>query len=556
MCASRKIFKSRLKWCQNNQHQIKMDIIADKHASKDFRGFWKSTSKLNSGPGLPVSVNGCSDTRDIANLFKDHFYVRSQLGPSGEMLNAEKPEGKVGLRFRAKDVENVIRHMSRGKSPGHDGLSIEHLQYGGAHISRVLSLFCNLCMSHSYLPPDLIKTIVIPVVKNKSGDMSDLGNYRPISLATIIAKVLDRLLEIQLNKHLQIHDNQFGFRPKLSTECAIMCLKQTVRYYTDRGTPIYACFLDLSKAFDLVSYDILWKKLKEENTPPEVINIFRYWYGNQVNNVRWAGQLSDSYKMECGVRQGGLTSPVLFNLYINALIVTLSNEHVGCHIDDVCVNNLSYADDMVLLSASVCGLRRLLCLCEGYAQTHGLKYNEKKSQVMVFKSGTKYPTNIPPLKINGTSLERVDSFKYLGHVVASDLRDDMDMERERRALSVRANMVSRRFVRCSTGAKTTLFRAYCTTFYTCSLWITYTRRSYESLRIQYNNAFRMLLGLPRYCSASGMFADAHVDGFSAIMRKRIASMVSRVRASTNSILNMIAYRVDSPYMNNVIRLHV
>lgn len=414
----------------------------------------------------------------------------------------------------------------------------------------------NLCISHAYLPADMMKTTVVPIVKNKTGDLSDISNYRPISLATIIAKVFDSILNTQLNRYLQLHDSQFGFRPGLSTETAILCLKSAVKYYTSRKTPVYACFLDLSKAFDLVSYDILWRKMRKSHVPYELINIFQYWYGNQVNNVKWVGTMSEPYRLECGVRQGGLSSPSIFNLYINELIETLSKQHVGCHIDGVCFNNISYADDMVLLSASVCGLRKLLRICEGYAAEHGLIYNGKKSQCMVFQGGPRKVTEMPPLLLNGTSLARVEEFKYLGHLITPDLKDDADIERERRALSVRANMVVRRFARCSTEVKVTLFRAYCTSFYTCSLWSDYTQKSYSALRVQFNNAFRMLLGLRRYCSASTMFAEARVDCFYTTMRRRATSLVRRVRRSANSMLAAFAARLDSPYINHCCSLHI
>ncbi|KAA5569941.1 hypothetical protein F3G14_19280, partial [Acinetobacter baumannii] len=112
----------------------------------------------------------------------------------------------------------------------------------------------------------------------------------PISLATVIAKVLDGIIDIQLRRHVKLHDAQFGFRPGLSTETAILNLKHTVQYYTDRGTPVYACFLDLSKAFDLVAYDRLWHKLSNDtDLPHEFVSLLRYWYGNQSNFVKWSG---------------------------------------------------------------------------------------------------------------------------------------------------------------------------------------------------------------------------------------------------------------------------
>ncbi|XP_073952930.1 uncharacterized protein [Choristoneura fumiferana] len=211
---------------------------------------------------------------------------------------------------------------------------------------------------------------------------------------------------------------------------------------------------------------------------------------------------------------------------------------------------------MVLLSASVCGLNKLIRICERYATDHGLVYNVNKTECMVFRGKSKYPLTVPPIKLNGLPLRMVNQFKYLGHLVTSDLKDDADVERERRALSVRANMIARRFAYCSNDVKITLFKAYCTTFYTSSLWANYTQKQYNALRIQYNNAFRMLMGLPRFCSASGMFAEARVDCFYAIMRKRCASLASRVRASANSVLRMIADRLDCPYVNHCCQVHV
>lgn len=525
-----------------------MDIIASHRANKDFRKFWKSTNNLNVKPSLPISVDEASRPEDIANLFKEHFRVQSPLGPSNRVNCAENVRGKPLISLTAKEISHTIRNMTRGKSPGHDSLSIEHLQMAGVHLPRVLSLLFTFCIRHAYLPQDMMKTVVVPIVKNKRGNVSDKSNYRPISLATIIAKVLDGLLCSQLDSHLHLHDAQFGFRLGVSTEAAILGLKHTVKYYTDRRTPVYACFLDLSKAFDMVSYDILWQKLSESNLPQELQNVFRYWYNNQINVVKWNNSFSDSYRLECGVRQGGLTSPALFSLYVNGLIERLSKMHVGCYIDGLCINNISYADDMVLLSPSVSALRKMLAVCESYAESHGLIYNSKKSEFIVFEAGGKCPDTVPPILLCGSTLNRVYEFKYLGHIITADLKDDRDIERERRALAVRINMLSRRFARCSKQVKITLFKAYCQVLYTSSLWVNYTQKAFNALRVQYNNAFRMMLGLPRFCSASGMFATERTDDFYAIRRKRVASLLSRVRGSGNSILKTISDKVDCPIL--------
>lgn len=219
---------------------------------------------------------------------------------------------------------------------------------------------------------------------------------------------------------------------------------------------------------------------------------------------------------------------------------------VGCRIDGVGVNSLSYADDMVLLSPTVGGLNEMLRVCESYAAGHGLSYNVKKTEYMVFEAAGKCPDNKTNITLNGLNIKRVTKFKYLGHIITSDLKDDNDIERERRALAVRGNMLTRRFSHCTEDVKVTLFKAYCQNLYTGNLWVNHTKKSLETLRIQYNNVFRMLLGLPRFCSASGMFAEYQTDGFAAVIRKKTASLIARIRDSPNCILATLADRCTSP----------
>ncbi|CAH2211467.1 jg13047 [Pararge aegeria aegeria] len=181
------------------------------------------------------------------------------------------------------------------------------------------------------------------------------------------------------------------------------------------------------------------------------------------------------------------------------------------------------------------GLRKLLNICEQFSKEHGLKYNVEKIEMLFFRAG-KSSEVVLPVFSNGSPVRVVKSFKYLGHILTDNLKDDGDMERERRALAVRANMIVSRFARCTDDVKVTLFKAFCQCFYTCQLWTRFTKRSYNALRIHYNNAFRILMQLPRFCSAKSMFAVACVPDFFAILRTRTASFWERLRRTTNTIL--------------------
>ncbi|KAJ8720685.1 hypothetical protein PYW08_006150 [Mythimna loreyi] len=99
----------------------------------------------------------------------------------------------------------------------------------------------------------------------------------------------------------------------------------------------------------------------------------------------------------------------------------------------------------------------------------GLMYNVRKTEFMVFKAVGKCPDTFPSITLNGLNVKQVTKFKYLGHILVDDLKDDEDVERERRALAVRGNMLARRFSRCTDQVKITLFKAYCQGLYTGSL---------------------------------------------------------------------------------------
>lgn len=93
--------------------------------------------------------------------------------------------------------------------------------------------------------------------------------------------------------------------------------------------------------------------------------MLRYWYRCQRNQVQWAGALSEAYGLECGVRQGEIASPLLFNLNVKDVIGELSSTHSGSYIDGVCVNSISYEDETVLLGPLVGAVRTVVGILSG-----------------------------------------------------------------------------------------------------------------------------------------------------------------------------------------------
>ena len=113
------------------------------------------------------------------------------------------------------DVKSSVKSLSASKACGLDNLFAEHLLYASPSIHTLLSICCNAFIVHGFLPSDLTDTVLVPIVKDNTADISDKGNYRPIALAAVISKVFEMALLVKLEKYLYSSDYQFGCRNTL-----------------------------------------------------------------------------------------------------------------------------------------------------------------------------------------------------------------------------------------------------------------------------------------------------------------------------------------------------
>ena len=119
------------------------------------------------------------------------------------------------------DVQTLIRNLEFRKSAGPDSICAEALKCAHDQLSVLLSLCFTLFLSHGHLPPKLIQTTCVPIIKNKCGNISNSNNYRPIALATIFSKLLESILLMKCEEYLCTSANQFGFKKAHGAELCI-----------------------------------------------------------------------------------------------------------------------------------------------------------------------------------------------------------------------------------------------------------------------------------------------------------------------------------------------
>ena len=154
---------------------------------------------------------------------------------------------------------------------------------------------------------------------------------------------------------------------------AIHTFKSTVDYFTNWGSSVFAAFLDCSKGFNKVNHHGIFMKLILRGVPLCILDILIYWYLNLTSVVKWNGCFSFSFTVQSGVRQGGVLSPHIFAIYVDDLISALQKLNVGCHIIDIFLACIVYADDICLLAPCRSSLQLLLdtgfSLCITYKPT-------------------------------------------------------------------------------------------------------------------------------------------------------------------------------------------
>ena len=374
-----------------------------------------------------------SNLEEIANAFNVYFAnigekLASEIGENinnnADYTNYISMLPSVETRFQFKcitdnDTRLAIDKLENKNSSGHDGISNKLLKVLKFELSKSLTLIINQMITTGVFLDSFKISKIIPLFKK--GDSSLLSNYRPISLLPTISKIFERILYNQLyeyfNSNNLLAEQQYGFRSNHSTEYATIKFVDHISKEMESGNTPAALYIDLSKAFDTLSFDILLYKLSHYGIKDNAFNLLKSYLTDRKQFVVFNNQNSETTDITTGVPQGSILGPLFFSICINDLITVSDKLKFVMYADDPTIYfNIEEFDQYNLQQDITKELENITL----WLKRNKLSLNVQKTKLMVFHRKQKQIKKLN-IVINGITIERVESFNFLGLIIDEGL---------------------------------------------------------------------------------------------------------------------------------------
>ena len=414
-----------------------VDKLADEAENaaerRDLRSLYKITKTLTGGfhnndrPVKDINDKVVTSEREQVERWAEYF--RAVLNRQDPDTIAKIPEALEDIDVRVdpptqEEIRRAIETLKDGKAPGEDGICVEILKVGEPEISGVLAAIFKTMWEEERLPEDWQTGLLFKLPKK--GDLGNCKNWRGIMQLSTTNKVFSKIILNRLGAGIdpQLRNEQAGFRKGKSCSDHIFTLRQILEQSKEWNTTLYATFIDL--AFDSVHSESLRRIPRHYGIPSKTVNIIRMLYSDFKAKVICGPQLSESFSIKTGVKQGCILSSFLFTLCIDWLMKettkterrgitwTLTNE----------LEDIDFSDDICLLSQSHNDMQQKTNDLNANGGCLGFKTSTSKTKEMRMNSKSR-----EPITVREGAIEAVNDFIYLGSKMQADGDSKPDVKR-------------------------------------------------------------------------------------------------------------------------------
>ena len=395
---------------------------------KAYFNYVQAKSNVRVTVGNVRSVNGeyANTNGDKANILQKYF-ESVHLIDTGNQPSLDDRPNREPMRPIVFDEETVRRELAGlqvSKAAGPDGLCPAILKPLAEIIAAPVTRLFRTSLNDCHLPQDWKIAQVVPI--HKGGNREDVNNYRPVSLTSVLLKVMERIVSRQMTSYLSdwalISPNQHGFFRRRSCTTNLLCFLEEVTKRIDRGEEVEVSYLDFRKAFDSVNHRLLIEKLRAYQINQTLVDWIAEFLKERSFYVEVEGQRSANGRIVSGVPQGSVLGPLLFLIYINDLTEVLENPH------------FMFADDVKIVgearSTNIQGdLEKVSQWCEKW----GLPLNGQKCKQLAKVESNSSPRTLGDAA-HQVEVQNTEEMKDLGVMITADFKPQLQcMEAAKRA---------------------------------------------------------------------------------------------------------------------------
>ena len=455
---------------------------ASKSNPKEFYRYINNKKALacNIGP-IAIDTGGhTNDENEMATILNRFF---GSVFTEEDCLSGHPPENRTqnsidGIHVSESDVIQAIDKINVNKAPGPDKISPRILKETKHQISKTLAVLFNKSLALGEVPSDWKRANVTPIFKK--GDKSQPGNYRPISLTSVVGKLMETIIRDSIVKFLEdndiMNDSQHGFYNKRSCLTNLLDFFHYVFDVYDESRAVDLVYLDFQKAFDKVPHKRLLSKVMSHGISGNIHGWLKDWLSERKQRVVINGFSSSWLDVKSGVPQGSVLGPVLFLIYVNDI-----DDGLKCKVS-------KFADDTkiackVTTKRERKALQSDLDQLTRWASRWQMKFNVEKCKVLHIGSNN----NQFQYSMNGQQLSTVNEEKDLGVLVTNDLKPSQHCSQVVKTANKLVGFIGRVFENKSEKVILKLYNSlvrphleYCVQF-----WSPYYRKDIEKLeRVQ------------------------------------------------------------------------